>query len=123
MILKITKITQLCILICFFYTHNSGYRINFNKENWRYYNYRGIRKQENQSECGNNSSSKCFHKDNALGDIELETADEKRRNGLFDCCLKLFPEILNSFNSLFDKNLLETPKHSYCLQNNELTKF
>ena len=39
-----------------------------------------------------------------------------------DCFLKVNEKDLNSFNSTFNKTLQETVRHSYCLQNNEITK-
>ena len=97
-------------------------QIWFNKEYWRYYNHRVIQKQGNQSDCGILVVLNAFAKANNSPDIELETVSVKWRNWAFDCCLKLFPEILISFNATFCKNHKETVKHSYCLQNYEQTK-
>ena len=40
----------------------------------------------------------------------------------FDCCFRVFTESFITFISAYNKNLLETVKHSCCLLNNELTK-
>ena len=81
-----------------------------------------IRKQKNQSECGVLVLLNAFAITNNSLDIERETVSVKWRYWALDCCLKIIQKDLNSFNSTFNKKLLETVKHAYFLQNNEITK-
>ena len=58
---------------------------------------------------------------NSFG-IEQKMVSVKWHYWALDCCLKVNQKDLDSFNSTFNKNLLESVKHSNCLQNNEITK-
>ena len=116
------KITQYLISLCFLKTYTSVHKISFNEEDWRYYNRQGIRKQENQSDCGVLVLLNALAITNNSFDKECETVSVKWRYWALDCCLKVIQKNLDSFNSTFNKKLLETVKHDYFLQNNEITK-
>ena len=59
------------------------HKISFNEEHWRYYNHQGIRKQENQSDCGILVLLNAFAINNNSFDIERETVSVKWRYASF----------------------------------------
>ena len=78
--------------------------------------------KKNQSDCGVLVLLNVFARTNNSFDIERETVSLKWHYWALDCSLKVNQKDLNSFNSSFNKKLLETVGDSYCLQNNKITE-
>ena len=120
--LKLWKLVPYEFRFVSFKTYARVHGISFKKEDRHYFNYQGILKQENQSNWDILDLIKAPAKTNNLLDIKFETVTVKWRYRFYDCCFRVFTETFITFISAYDRNLLETVKHSCCLLNNELTK-